>query len=80
LARTGLPAISPPDNRSGKLLFSGHHHHYHGAAFSQDSSQNPNNQLFADPGQALPSGNFSDGQRAYTTLQQDFISARLSPI
>jgi hypothetical protein len=60
---------------------SGHHHHR-----SQDSSSSQNSpaQLFSQLGQALQSGNLSNAQSAYASLQQEFApsgaAATTSPL
>jgi outer membrane protein assembly factor BamD (BamD/ComL family) len=48
------------------------HHHYHGASSSQNSSQNPIDQLFSNLAQALQSNNLTAAQTAYSSLQQEF--------
>jgi outer membrane protein assembly factor BamD (BamD/ComL family) len=52
----------------------GHHHHHHRVGSAQDSSQNPIDQLLAQLGQALQSGNVTAAQGAYSSLQQDFAA------
>ena len=48
----------------------GHHHHHHG---SGDSSQSGAiSQLFSQLGQNLQSGNLTQAQQAYTSLQQEW--------
>jgi outer membrane protein assembly factor BamD (BamD/ComL family) len=49
----------------------GHHHHHHGGG-SGNSGANAISQMFSELGQALQSGNLTQAQQAYTTLQQDF--------
>jgi hypothetical protein len=50
----------------------GHHHHH-----SEDSSSSQNSpaQLFSQLGQALQSGNLSNAQSAYASLQQEFAQS-----
>jgi hypothetical protein len=51
-----------------------HHFHHHHSGSSQNSQQqNPIDQLFAQLGQDLQSGNLSSAQTAYSSLQQDFL-------
>jgi hypothetical protein len=53
---------------------SGHHHHHHHSAGSDTSSSSPNSleQLFSQLGKDLQSGNLSNAQSAYASLQQEF--------
>lgn len=44
-----------------------HHHHHHGGGGGSEITQ-----LFSQLGQDLQSGNLSQAQQAYTSLQQDF--------
>ncbi len=46
----------------------GHHHHHHGGGGSEQSAIS---QAFQQLGQALQSGNLTNAQQAYSTLQQD---------
>ncbi len=61
----------------GAGLTGGHHHHHRGGGDSSASST-PVNQLFAQLGQALQSGNLPTAQQAYATLQQDFQQTNAS--
>jgi len=49
-----------------------HHHHHSSGAQNFAGSQNALEQLFAQLGQALQSGNLSNAQSAYASLQQEF--------
>lgn len=51
----------------------GHHHHHHGGGSSNSSSSSAISQLFNELGSALQSGNLSNAQQAYTSLQQDLL-------
>jgi outer membrane protein assembly factor BamD (BamD/ComL family) len=54
----------------------GHHHHHHGgggSGGSNSSSSSAISQLFNELGSALQSGNLSNAQQAYTSLQQDLL-------
>jgi len=53
----------------------GHHHHHHGGGESNntDSSTSAISQLFSELGSALQSGNLSNAQQAYSSLQQDLM-------
>jgi len=50
----------------------GGHHHHHGHHESGDSGSNAMSQLFGQLGDALQSGNLTQAQQAYTTLQQEW--------
>ena len=50
---------------------SGHHHHHSGSSGS--SSANAMEQLFNELGSALQSGNLTNAQQAYSSLQQDLL-------
>jgi hypothetical protein len=50
----------------------GRHHHHHGGAAGGGSEASAINQILAQLGQDLQSGNLSAAQQAYSTLQQDF--------
>lgn len=54
----------------------GHHHHHHGGGSGSSGSGSSSesseiSQLFSQLGSALQSGNLSNAQQAYSTLQQD---------
>jgi outer membrane protein assembly factor BamD (BamD/ComL family) len=54
----------------------GHHHHHHGGGSSggsNSSSSSAISQLFNELGSALQSGNLSNAQQTYTSLQQDLL-------
>ena len=49
----------------------GHHHHHSGGG-SGDDGENAISQLFGEVGQDLQSGNLSQAQQAYTSLEQEW--------
>jgi hypothetical protein len=51
----------------------GHHHHHHHEGGGSDSSSSAISQLFNELGSALQSGNLSNAQQAYSSLQQDLL-------
>jgi outer membrane protein assembly factor BamD (BamD/ComL family) len=50
-----------------------HHHHGGGESNNTDSSTNAISELFSQLGSALKSGNLSNAQQAYSSLQQDLL-------
>jgi hypothetical protein len=54
----------------------GHHHHHHaqGTATTAASSTNPTDQLLAELGQALQSGDLSGAQQDFASLVQQYAS------
>ena len=74
-AQQDYATVKQDMQQQGMSEMGGHHHHHHAHAGSaQDSSQNPIQQLFAQLGQSLQSGNVSAAQSAYSSLQADFAA------
>jgi hypothetical protein len=75
-AQQDFTALQQSLNTAGTAGAQGHHHHHHASDSSGSNGANSIggsiNQAFTQLGQALQSGNLSNAQAAYTTLQQDF--------
>jgi outer membrane protein assembly factor BamD (BamD/ComL family) len=60
---------------SARQATQGHHHRHHSTSNSENSTSESStiNQLFAELGAALQSGNLSGAQQYYSSLQQDLL-------